>query len=158
MLKLNVLNNERPDVCTPCGGRCCISGPGIAAAADFGSTPQAVGREVRKRLRAGTWKVDKFAGRLWLRPAHIDDKRGAWAVDPPNGTAPCVFLSSSGCRLTFADRPQQCRDTIPKGPGNGCAISHKAFLALIRSWVPFRHILGRAAREMHKQLTEDKQR
>ena len=150
LVKLPVLNNERPDLCSPCGGRCCLNGPGIAEPADLGATPQAIGRAVRQRLRAGTWKVDKFANSLWMRPAHRDDDETPWGRDPPQGTAPCVFLSPTGCRLTFTDRPKQCRDLKPKGAGKGCTIGHRAFLRIIRSWKPYRHILGRAARELRR--------
>lgn len=143
--KLPVLNNERPDLCAPCGGRCCRNGPGIAAAADFGRTPQAIGREVRRRLRIGTWKLDGDSEVVFMRPANTEDGSSPWGIDEG---APCVFLGTHGCSLTFADRPKQCRDVTPRGAGNKCTIGHRAFLAIMRTWQPFKHILNRAAKEL----------
>jgi len=71
---LNILNNEKADICTPCGGKCCKTYAGIAWPEDFGATLK---EELIKRLKSGKWTLDSWNATSAIpftyfpRPAHV---------------------------------------------------------------------------------------
>lgn len=108
-IKLNVVNNERPDICGPCGGRCCKALPGASHPGEWTSS-----QDIADALRTGQWSIDWFEGTVetkgenlpFLRPA-TKDGRGC-VVDPSWG-GECVFLGEAGCSRSWDERPVTCR-------------------------------------------------
>ena len=132
----------RPDICGPCGGRCCKGMPGAALPEDFGlpSTDRLV-----EALRSQQWAVDWWEGdprpgrdgcdrAYFLRPATKGATR--WPLDPSWGGA-CVFLGDGGCTLEHEARPAGCRALEPRWDGkcwSHAADKREAAVA----WLPYR--------------------
>lgn len=59
-MRLHVLNNQRPEVCTPCGGKCCHNAPGAYFPGDFGETDAEIRAGVSAALLAGSTVLSDY--------------------------------------------------------------------------------------------------
>jgi len=115
-----IQDNQNADLCTPCGGKCCKSIPGIYWPEDFGSDRDEVIANVRAAIATGKTTLDYWESvtsddMYYPRPA-VKGMEGA-SVDPSEG-GECTHLTATGCALTWTQRPTQCRALEPK-PGRG---------------------------------------
>lgn len=113
-----IQDNQNADLCTPCGGKCCKAIPGIYWPEDFGGDHDEVIANVRAAIAEGKTTLDYWEGvttddMYYVRPA-TKGMEGA-SIDPSEG-GECTHLKATGCALTWAARPTQCRALEPK-PG-----------------------------------------
>jgi Fe-S-cluster containining protein len=133
-----IQDNQNADLCTPCGGKCCKSIPGIYWPEDFGSDRDAVIANVRVAIATGKTTLDYWEGKRKLfypRPA-IKGKEGV-AIDPSWG-GECTHLTAAGCALTWATRPAQCRSLEPR-PRGAChsAAPFDSKYEAAKAWLPY---------------------
>jgi len=140
--------------CAECGGECCKEMPGSVV-------PQDLGKDVRSRakemLESGDYQLDWWEGdvtggerdrSLYMRPSVVgnrDLQYGSWGNDP------CVFLTATGCRLPFEDRPHGCRMLEPTANGCICHSGHtsdKENAAI--QWYPLNDMLEEICREIEE--------
>lgn len=149
-------NNERPTICSGCGGKCCQRLAGSTIPADLGDTDETILAELVHRLQSNEWALDWYGrdpvegGDLervyYLRPQHKME-RGFPVMDSWGGT--CVFWSpEGGCRLTFVARPFECRLLEPQ-PDTRCGGDgqwSKRHTAL--AWRPYQALVLTALRQI----------
>ena len=138
-------NNERPDLCAACGGACCRTRPGIEAPGRFLAAEDPA-EALAAALRSRDWLLAEHVGIPWRdgvpppdeeryrvlrypRPATVAE-RAAGGPLPPGEFADCVFLSPSGCRLPFQERPRMCRSLQPSADGDCVAAWDRRSAAL----------------------------
>jgi Fe-S-cluster containining protein len=115
------MNYLKPNLCAPCGGKCCKTIPGCAYPEDFPT------KEVlQAALDSGRWCIDWWEGdareghtelskTYYVRPA-IKGYEGV--RHHPSWGGECTFLGKNGCELSVLDRPTECRSLEPRV--NGC--------------------------------------
>lgn len=101
MLKIN--NNENYEICSACGGNCCIKYPGV-----FHPDDLVIDKDVlRDRLKKGHISIDRYDMPgykiYFLRPRRKDGP----IVDFEAGE--CIYNEDHGCILPFESRPYGCR-------------------------------------------------
>ena len=144
-MKLHVLNNQRPEVCAPCGGKCCHNAPGAYFPGDFGETDAEIRAGVSAALLAGTVALSDYDDDPYVR-APIKGQSGLVqeiyisrllpACDRPK--FPCANLTDSGCALEFDRRPTLCRALEPDPAGKVCRLPSSVENDACReSWGPF---------------------
>lgn len=139
--------NEHPDICGPCGGKCCTIWPGIPHPEDLGAPDVEVLREtVQALLATGRWVVDHDAhgwlepdpAAWYLRPA----MKGSEGKQPPwlsfEGAGTCTFFSEGRCEI-YATRPRGCRALVPQVDTNCTAPLAKA--RQVDMWEPYEAML-----------------
>jgi Fe-S-cluster containining protein len=105
--------NETPQFCKDCG-RCCNSYPG-------GWLPDEMSIERQKVLMDSHLAVwDSYyregEGEIhYLRPATVADHQSKKSVSYSWGGR-CIFLGKSGCKLSFEERPWECKDLVATAP------------------------------------------
>ena len=144
---------EAPEICAKCGGKCCKRLPGGAVPADFGKP---LLENLAKALATGDWAIDwhyrnifgdNMEPTYYIRPA-IRAEEGEeyplyhYAV---RGDGKCIFLTPSGCRLPFAQRPTECRMLEPSEDGCKTHMDQNGKEGLSRHWLGYQHIIKAAA-------------
>lgn len=145
---------ERPDVCAPCGGKCCKSMPGAALPSDFGATPEEILPKLAARLATGLWAIDWWEGDPRLDGEDSDGRSyfvrpavaGVSDLFDPSWGGRCTFHSSRGCEI-FAERPSGCRGLEPSDNPvkDGCHVRHSDKRAAAIAWLPFHAVILQAA-------------
>lgn len=110
-----------PDLCGPCGGKCCKRAPGITSPDDWGAPDRAVmATRIEVALRSDKWAIDwweetsELVETEYVRPA-IAGMEG-WHRHGSYGGR-CTMLGVNGCGLVHDARPLGCRAVIPtQGP------------------------------------------
>mgnify|MGYP001562618322 CR=1 FL=1 len=107
---------ENPKICRACAKKhttCCQSSPGIASPKDFRRNHKSLEENLYVALKSGLWAIDWYAAspiRYFIRPAIKGSEgelwHGAWGGE-------CVFLTESGCKFLYEERPEGCRVLIP---------------------------------------------
>lgn len=119
--------------------------PGAYHPDDFGNDPKRIEAAIRgARVAVDWWEPDARAPLLYYLRQRI---RGVEETFHAGWRGECVLWSKdSGCALSFADRPAQCRALVP-GPAQHCTIP-KRFekLAIARAWRPHQALLARLFR------------
>lgn len=154
-----IKRNESKSACSACKKRCCDNMPGIVFPEQLKEiTVKSVAKMLRNGYCLDWWEGDPraksffdtpFAGQLsislFIRPqiASKESKvfHGAWG-------GKCSFLTPTGCKLTFKNRPLECQALVPneKSPGdckpkkNYSYSKDKAAFA----WIPYQDILQQA--------------
>lgn len=146
MKSLAVINSfEAPDLCTPCGGRCCKHAPGLAMPNEFGDTKEEIKNEVRRILKSGQWSIDNWEGDprpdgelyivYYVRPKMIHETfilNNSWY-------GACVFHSPAiGCMI-FENRPSECRGLKPGK--DRCKSEHSTKKDCVIAWIPYQEML-----------------
>lgn len=141
--------NERPDLCAPCGGKCCEIWPGIPHPEDLGAPDlDTLRASVSALLRSGRWVVDHDASSWldrepsawYLRPAI----RGTEGNQPPDfefdRSGPCTFLVDGRCEI-YEHRPRGCRLVVPSSRlPDGCK-TPVGKIAQVDPWEPYESML-----------------
>ena len=138
------------ELCSRCGGKCCINMPGNCFPEDF----KLYNKDSSLKLLIEALKSEKYCIDWWegdprknkeevekgyyVRPA-TKDKKGI-LYDPSWG-GECVFLTKKGCELFENDRPTMCRMLEPKKDGkcNLDAKYNKQNSAI--AWIPYNDFL-----------------
>lgn len=148
---------EMPDVCGPCGGRCCKGIPGIYSPEDFGApNVEAMRDAIVKALASGRVVIDWWEDEgpeqpltFYLRPAiaGLEEwmRHAAW-----NGSH-CTFLTPSGCELSHDERPFQCRALEPepdveKRRKEGCKAHGGSKWDAAEPWIAYQDVIEAAAK------------
>lgn len=162
--------NENRYACALCGGRCCQRMPGSCLPADFAENGIVTPENLAKHLASGFYKVDYWDGDpregywygdpeevnqgFYIRPAAVNDKTG---IECASWGGQCVFWDSEvGCKLTYPDRPAECRaltpvkdfdcfladDYMPDG------VSGKQYAALM--WLPLHGVIREAIKQAER--------
>lgn len=156
MRSLAVINNETPDVCEPCGGKCCKSSPGLASPEQWGSDDrETMSERIATALASGLWSIDAWedgGSTYFLRPATF---AGSGKVYDYSWGGACILLGKSGCTLRFDERPLNCQDLVAKPEPTGqCTMpdgrDKKYYVDL---WLPFQDVLHDAGRRAEMART-----
>lgn len=135
-------NNESPNVCIPCGGKCCKALPGSCAPEDFKDLSYAGLKAV---LLEGKYQIDYTiqGGNplyYYIRPRTIQDKdkllSASWGGQ-------CILLTDTGCSLNFEERPYQCKTLVPKNDTQKSCEQPKGVTKITTAvlWRPYQGIL-----------------
>ncbi len=136
-------DHVKPDLCGPCGGKCCQHYPGLAAPSDFGNDKFTIESNILAALETGRWtmeKVGKYVNNHYLttlvvRPAMKGSEGRAY----DNGFyGACTFHTANGCGV-FENRPFQCRSLEPKSD-MGCT-QHAKQQDVGDLWEPYQSTL-----------------
>lgn len=152
-------NNENKTTCSSCGGACCKNGAGGWFPEDL---PQPITKDlIVDMIKNRGYCLDYWEGNptrdskydgvmaYYLRPQHIN-ALGRY-VDPSWG-AQCSFLTNNGCKLSFNDRPTQCKALIPNPEYStkGCSWAEKySKKNICIAWLPYNSILEEARMELY---------
>lgn len=155
-------NNENFEICSECGGKCCLNLPGNAYPTDFGfeqMTPDEITSELKKMFSSQNWQIDWWEGYnseengghqgIFIRPATKSGQgkiyHGAWDHEG------CVFHAKNKCTLPFDSRPYECKELVPRRdkcfnqkPEEG---RHPKLLA-IDAWKPYEDLVTQVASEL----------
>lgn len=127
-------NNETPDFCKGCGN-CCTTSAGIYSPSQV--LPQLIALSEGYLDLGYKYQIDRWDGEkpiYWLRPVHTNSKYRE--VDYSWGGT-CINLTSSGCKLSFYQRPYQCQTLEATAPKT---CEQKALKSEMRDlWLPFQH-------------------
>jgi len=115
-IKTNIPNNETKEVCAKCGGKCCKAMPGRCLPEDIRREfpSQNTIESVKKALSSKKYQIDRWEGdnpKYYVRPR----TKGNTEIFNFSWGGECIFLTKTGCRLSFNRRPFQCRDLVPRG-------------------------------------------
>lgn len=137
---------ENIELCTKCGGRCCKRMSGMYSPSDFEivsveSIMNILNTEKcsidwwEGDLRPNIPKKERLSQIYYIRPRHVD----APIIDPSwSGT--CIFLSSTGCELSYEDRPSNCRGLVPHIDNSKC-YNNNSKEERVAEWIPYQDIL-----------------
>jgi len=132
--RLPVLPKIAPELCGPCGGKCCKAAPGLTVPEDWESM-----EALEAALRGGDWglrtwwgdplsRVLERRGRRHPVPRLVERvliprPRVLGEFERDFGTeGQCVNLRATGC--TLGDRkPFQCRELVPRAPEEACRLA-----------------------------------
>jgi hypothetical protein len=165
-----VQNNENKEMCSVCGGKCCNTLPGNAHPRDFGfetKSREQILEELIEMFKTGNWQIDWWECKLpddicsqnalFIRPATKKGQgriyHGAWAYEG------CIFHTRSGCKLSFSERPHDCKELIPRV--GKCMLPSEAIgtnskLVAIEEWSPYEDLIIEAAAELGETgISED---
>lgn len=149
------IKNERPDLCSPCGGQCCKRAPGIYHPSQIfkGETPtfkdllDALSNKASitwvEFCRSGLSKEDysnfETVPVILPRDVHSPDivfRSSIWGK--------CVHLTDIGCSFQHQDRPLECQ-MLEARPEMNCGLP-KTFdrvKDLLEQWLPYRDFMER---------------
>lgn len=133
--------NEK--ICKKCGGKCCKSYPGIALPKDFGNSKEEILQKLTQALKSGKWTIDwndRKKEEYFVRPA-VKGKENFIFDHSISGE--CVFLTKSGCKLKYNERPSGCLLLEPKS--NEKCIQHLSKRQAIEDWSKYKDIIIEAA-------------
>jgi Fe-S-cluster containining protein len=141
-----IIENQNPDICGPCGGKCCKKLPGIVHPYDIEMSEEYLTHLItEKGYQIDCWESNPFDdGReigqvFYLRPQTINARNEVFNF---SWGGQCVFLEDTGCTLSWGERPAQCRALVPKA-NNMCSnddpkMSKKE---LAKAWFPHSEFL-----------------
>lgn len=132
--------NEDRAICAKCGGRCCKQYPGIVSPQDG---------DFVALLDSGRYAIDWWEGDARY---DVDELTRTYFIRPrikgyedlllhPAWGGECTFLGSTGCELSYKDRPFNCRDLEPLASGNCSYTLNKRQTILL--WLPFQESIFR---------------
>jgi len=147
-------NNETPEICSRCGGKCCLRMPGAVWPDQL---PEITVKTLSEYYHAG-YQFDYWEGNpgndpkydgvkaYYLRPQTVRARgeivNGSWG-------APCAFLTSKGCSLKFEDRPRECQGLIANEELH-CKPSLGSKRDAAIAWLPYNDIIEATIAEFEK--------
>jgi len=156
MFNLNkpfIIENQNPDVCGPCGGKCCKTMPGIVHPDDIEMSEEHLTTLItEKGYQIDCWENNPFDdGReigqvFYLRPQTIKARNQVFDF---SWGGQCVFLGDTGCQLDWITRPSQCRALVPKA-NHMCSFDDPNFSKkeLAKAWFPHSEFLRNVGRKI----------
>lgn len=143
-------NNENSKLCAVCVDSCCQRMPGAYMPDDIDLDLQSIA----DKLAAGEWAIDWWEDEepiYYLRVAAV----GGRPILDPSWGGRCVFLIDSGCKLSFDERPTNCKAVLPSVSECKCPDEYsKHNIAL--AWRPHEKLLMEAAK-MAQAETDSKE-
>lgn len=146
-----------PDICTPCGGKCCKHYAGGTYPNQWGINEHEIYCNVLIALRSRKYAIDYWEGDVsiddplsqvyYVRPAHTNAIGDI--VDSSWGGR-CVMLTEIGCSLSTDKRPMECLGLKPATNGN-CTSVHSNKAEVCRQWLGFQHILVQIIGELNNE-------
>lgn len=97
-----ILNNENHEVCSNCGGKCCINSGCSIIPKDFKSYPNITEDDIMIALASGYVVIDSTNHGYFLRMRGIYSKSDTFY---DTYLSSCVALTDNGCRFKFENRP-----------------------------------------------------
>lgn len=156
-MQINIIpiKNERPDLCTPCGGRCCKSAPGIYH-------PDQIFKNGKPTFKDMLDAFSNNASVTWVEFCRSDGTKGDWSdfetvpvVAPRDAHSPdirfrtsiwgkCIHLTDKGCSFEHQDRPLECR-MLEAQPDMECGLpqTFDRVKDLLEQWLPYRDFMER---------------
>ena len=111
---------ENKEICLKCGGYCCKNLPGNYYPKDFNLSEINPTEEDFKKLKKiindsniaiDWWEDNNYPPtKYFLRPAI----KNATQKFHPTWGGECIFLTETGCQLSYEKRPLECKNLIPK--------------------------------------------
>jgi len=131
------------ELCSKCGGRCCMSLSGTCFPSDFG-LPGSFSR-LDSALRSGRYTIDWWEGDPRTGK---DDLNRAFFVRPatkghegkrydPSWGGTCTFLTSTGCKLHANSRPLSCQYLEPQQDTQCLTRENMGKQTAAIKWLPF---------------------
>ena len=133
---------ENQLICSECGGECCKNLPGIFHPDDI--QPLTV-HNIATNLALGVWAIDWWVDSTniyYLRPATVDGH----SIRDPSWGGICVFLTDSGCKLNYRERPRSCRKLVPTVGDGECGCKIGKYIAA-RWWIDYQQLLDDASEQ-----------
>ena len=140
------------EICKECGGYCCKHGPGDFSPSDLGNSTAEIYSNILNGIRTGTLSlITRFLfkdnpyiahGIIGVRPAVKKFVSKHWFGE-------CVFLSDTGCVLSFKDRPIICRSLKPSSDLK-CRLEEPSIYVYLR-WTYYRRML-QSIRSIDKKM------
>jgi len=150
-------------ICTPCGGHCCKTIPGMTMPEDWGAPDMTtVTGRLKEAFASGRYSLNWWEGESWreqpelhgkvfiVAPAvedgegdteYPDNVGGGWFAPPVR--LGCTFLKSDGCELGFDSRPHGCRTLEPSIMGN-CKPHGGGMAEFALAWAPYQEAIAMA--------------
>ena len=121
MSEPNIKFNENTALCAECGGRCCKRMGCEASVSDvFGKRKPSI-EKLKDFLATGGFAIDSWEGdptaggrelTFFVRAAH----KGVTHLYDPSWGGECVFITPTGCALSWAKRPYGGKALVPDRP------------------------------------------
>ena len=116
--KQSIRTYRKSSFCSECKGKCCKIIPGCIFPEDFIRNNKKIDRKtITDMVVNGTYAFDSWEGfggkgvGLFIRPSTKGKEKlildFSWGGE-------CVFLTKKGCKLSFKNRPLQCRNLKPR--------------------------------------------
>jgi len=152
------IKNEKPDLCTPCGGRCCRWAAGIYHPSQIFHGPNGTMKEMLDALSKSA-SVAHVEFKAISSSVEHDFEVGDWVsvpvVMPRHYHSPdvvfrmdvigrCIHHGEEGCSLVYDNRPLECQ-TLEARDGGECGFpaTFSRERDLLESWLPYRDFLHR---------------
>lgn len=145
IIKINQAN-EAPNICTPCGGKCCQWSSGML------SVEQVMAASPYHHFVEGAEKL-LSSGNYIMTSRHLAGyDRGVWVIVPRSDLSvgdgrffydnfgKCVFHTRSGCELSAEERPSECKSLVPSISGD-CQQDNILVTEMLMSWVNYQQIM-----------------
>lgn len=145
----SIKNNENKDMCSICGGMCCIKCGCDYSTKDFKDCSY---NTLKKELSKGDisivcflrFKEDKkYEPFLYLRARNTNRD----IVDLISMKTKCSMLTDSGCPYDYKHRPSGGKNLIPRKDMDSPCIPEKNPFEIVMSWKPYQKILKRIVLE-----------
>jgi hypothetical protein len=152
----NIQPNSDYTACQECGGQCCRRIPGSWAPFQL---PHGRFVKLLKTKSVIIWYT--YGGGILVRPRNTTlAKYELFTSDTPVGK--CMFLTKSGCKLDWPDRPLECQGLYPNGddscweeePGTDCSSLQKYWKKNLKTSPKLVNALKEAG--LHHHITEIK--
>lgn len=142
-------------ICKTCEGECCKTYAGSTYPADF---KKPLLESLVEAFKSKKWGIDcwdwdgekiaknhkEFEPAYYIRPHHKKERKlfsRSWG-------GVCIFLSSKGCKLSFRDRPTECRMLEPKKNGSFKCVTHcTSKLDAAKAWLKYTETIKQTAKE-----------
>ena len=168
--RIIAIKNEKPELCAPCGGRCCRWAAGIYHPSQVFSGPvgtmkemlvalskkasmahvefKAVSSSVEYDFEVGDWvSVPVVMPRLYHSPDIV------FRMDV---IGLCIHHDENGCSLTHEDRPLECQMLEARANDEcGLPATFSRERDLLEAWLPYRDLLHRFDDIYHRQIYFD---
>lgn len=141
----NIKNNENLDMCSLCGGICCLKSGCDYDAKDFKDCSY---NTLVKELSKGhisivcflKFKEDKsYEPFLFLRARNVHRD----IIDLVSMKTKCSMLGETGCKYDYKHRPEGGRNLIPRKNIDDMCMSDRDPKAIVMSWKPYQKTLKR---------------
>lgn len=160
----NIENNETPETCKECGGRCCKFGCELHPQYDLHLEKPNMNK-LRELLRTGLYSIDWWFGNLiddsadcyfnyFLRMrntgADIVDEYDAFEAIVCENDNHCIMLTRVGCLYSFDARPYGGKMLVPSYKNNqGDPICESSYTKkeAAKAWIPYAPMLAKLAEE-----------
>ena len=152
------IKNEKPDLCTPCGGRCCRWAAGVYHPTQIFHGPNGTMKEMLDAL-SNNASIGQVEFKAVSSSIEYDFGVGDWVsvpvVMPRHYHSPdiifrtdvigrCIHHGEKGCSLLYEKRPFECQTLEARADGEcGLPTKFSRERDLLEAWLPYRDFLYR---------------